>query len=466
MATAISRRSSVWVWLIGIAIAIASGLLLLPASPWSILKATSSTSDSEEGHDHDHEEHDHAAESSIAVSPQARGSIGLKTAEIAVREYARVISVPAIVAERPGRTHVTIAAPLTGVVTGQFIARGEAVKSGRLMFRLRLTHEDLVQAQSEFLQTLVDVDVEQREIERLEGAGDAIPGNRLLEKRYQKEKFLIELAAQRESLMLHGLSVDQVATIEKDRKLLRELIVEAPFVHDDASLHDNSESDHAAEGHEVPQQFVVEELAVNTGEAVQAGQMLCVLGDYSELLVEGNAFEQDASDLVRAANEGHHVSAVLEDGRSQSEMIEDLSISFVANQVDPETRALHFYASLPNTIVRDAVEGERHFLTWRFKPGQRMQVRVPVETWPNVIVLPVDAVAQDGIESVVFVENGDQFARRQVQVTYRDQVNAVIANDGALFPGESVALNGAHQLLMAIKNKAGGPVDPHAGHNH
>ena len=29
-----------------------------------------------------------------------------------------------------------------------------------------------------------------------------------------------------------------------------------------------------------------------------------------------------------------------------------------------------------------------------------------------------------------------------------------------------VAFTGAHQLQMALKNKAGGGVDPHAGHNH
>ena len=42
----------------------------------------------------------------------------------------------------------------------------------------------------------------------------------------------------------------------------------------------------------------------------------------------------------------------------------------------------------------------------------------------------------------------------------------VIENDGSLFPGDVVAKRGAHQLQMALKNKSGGGVDPHAGHNH
>jgi hypothetical protein len=42
----------------------------------------------------------------------------------------------------------------------------------------------------------------------------------------------------------------------------------------------------------------------------------------------------------------------------------------------------------------------------------------------------------------------------------------VIANDGGLFPGDRIALSAAQQLQVAIKNKAGGGIDPHAGHNH
>jgi hypothetical protein len=126
--------------------------------------------------------------------------------------------------------------------------------------------------------------------------------------------------------------------------------------------------------------------------------------------------------------------------------------------------------------------GEHEFVTWRFKPGQRVQVRVPVQVpfrasadaaadapaadLPKVIVLPIDALAQEGPEAFVFVENGDHFDRRPVHVLYRDQYDAVIANDGSLFPGETVAMSAAHQLQMALKNKAGGPVDPHAGHHH
>ncbi|MCR9116920.1 MAG: secretion protein HlyD, partial [bacterium] len=69
-------------------------------------------------------------------------------------------------------------------------------------------------------------------------------------------------------------------------------------------------------------------------------------------------------------------------------------------------------------------------------------------------------------EYYVFQQNGDHFDRTPVQVEHQDQFSVVIANDGSLFPGDMVATNGASQLQMALKNKSGGAVDPHAGHNH
>jgi hypothetical protein len=35
-----------------------------------------------------------------------------------------------------------------------------------------------------------------------------------------------------------------------------------------------------------------------------------------------------------------------------------------------------------------------------------------------------------------------------------------------LFPDDVVAGEGAYQIHLALKNKAGGGIDPHAGHQH
>ncbi len=60
----------------------------------------------------------------------------------------------------------------------------------------------------------------------------------------------------------------------------------------------------------------------------------------------------------------------------------------------------------------------------------------------------------------------ERFDRVAVHVLYRDNQNVVIAQDGAIAPGDVIARRSAHEMQMAIKNKSGGAIDPHAGHSH
>jgi multidrug efflux pump subunit AcrA (membrane-fusion protein) len=213
--------------------------------------------------------------------------------------------------------------------------------------------------------------------------------------------------------------------------------------------------------------YHVQKLSVSKGQQVSAGQVLCVLADHCELFVQGRAFEDDAKVLRDALREGWNVSAALLAGGGKKEQIEGLKLLYLADQVDPESRALHFYIRLPNEVLRDhKTSGGHRFIEWRFKPGQRMELRVPIEKWTRRIVLPVDAVVDEGAEKYVYRQNGKHFERLPVHVEYRDRNSVVVANDGALFPGDVVAGQGAYQIHLALKNKSGGGIDPHAGHQH
>ena len=139
----------------------------------------------------------------------------------------------------------------------------------------------------------------------------------------------------------------------------------------------------------------------------------------------------------------------------------------IANAVNEETRTLPFYSRLRNVLVRDEKDAEgKRFISWKYRLGQRLRVFVPVEVWEQQFVLPNEAVVREGADYFVFRENGDDFEQVPVHVKYRDSRSSVIANDGSIFPGDVIARRAAHQMQMAIKNAAGGGVDPHAGHNH
>ncbi len=171
--------------------------------------------------------------------------------------------------------------------------------------------------------------------------------------------------------------------------------------------------------------------------------------------------------LVQAARQNWKTTALLDGPDGQRETVAGLEFVQLANEIRPESRVLPFYVRLPNEVLRQTTgpHGQK-FVDWRFRLGQRLQLQVPVEEWKDRIVLPVEAVARDGAEWFVFQQNGDHFDRVPVKVDYRDSQSVVVANDGSLFPGDVIALRGAHQMLMALKNKSGGGVDPHAGHTH
>ncbi|QGJ72210.1 Secretion protein HlyD [Planctomycetales bacterium 10988] len=438
---------------------------------------------------HDHEGHDHAGHdegNSLELSQQALRNIGLSEQyiqPIVLDTYDKTITIPAVVAEKPGRSRVQVATPMTGVVTHVHAVEGEAVKPGTLLFKIRLTHEDLVQTQTDFLRTLGELDVEEREIERLQGVTNsgAVAGKVLLDRKYERDKLTAMLKAQREAMKMHGLSEEHVDKIEEDRQLLRELQVFAPSIDEHGEEEINlaqqpfttvayqdrreqvreQETERKKDG-----PLIIQDLQVHKGQSVQSGETLCILVDYQELYIEGLAFEQDISQLRMASQKGWKVEALFEEPGSRSRIVKDLEIAYLSNQVNPDTRALPFYVHLPNKITKDRRDAGDPYIEWQYLPGQRLQLRVPVEKWKEQIVLPIEAVAKEGAEYFIFQQNGDHFDRVPVHVTYRDQHTAVIANDGSLYPGDVVAMRGAHQMQMALKNKAGGAVDPHAGHNH
>ena len=443
----------------------------------------------EEGHDHtvERDGHDHAGHSentSLALTTQSLKNLGL-TAEflrpIELSNFYRTVTIPAIVVAKSGRTDIQVSSPMIGIIQHVHAVNGEAVVPGDLLFEVRLTYEDLVDTQTQLLKNLADVAVEQREVARLEEVtrSGAVASKLLLERQYALQRLQSSIAAQKAALKLHGLSDEQVETIVREQRLLRDLTIAAPEIdshsHDENNLRLSDRRFRSASFNSQPQQtevvkeptpLIVERLSAAKGQGVQAGEMLCTLSDYSTLYIEGKAFEQDAPAIAEVAAKGWPMEAIIPSVSGQ-DLVTDLKLAFVASAVDAQSRTLSFYVNLPNTKLRDekTPDGQR-FVTWKYRVGQRLEIRVPVEAWEQQIVLPVDAAVKDGADWFVFQQNGDHFDRVAVHVKHRDQRYVVIENDGAIFPGDVVALRSAHQMQMAIKNKSGAGADPHAGHNH
>lgn len=393
----------------------------------------------------------------IQLSTQARANIGVQLTRVALQPFDRSITVPGMVVERPGWSLLEVTSPMTGVVTRLDCVQGESIEPGQALFELRLTHEDLLQVQTEFLRSLEELDVTGREVARLEkvAAEGAIPGKTILERQYDQQRQEAALRTLRQSLLLHGLNEEQVNAIVKTRTLIQSLTVFAP----------GKKGDPPRAGS--PGTLQIRELKAAQGKFVNAGDVLCMLANHEELYIEGQAFERDVPAVNRVAGEGRGVTVTVEARATDAVKLTGLKILYMDDIIDPQSRTFRFYVTLPNHVLREDKSPQgRRFVYWQFRPGQRIQINLPVERWDNRIVLPVEAVANEGANSYVFEANGDHFDRRPVTVEYNDQTSAVIANDGTLRVGSQVATSAAHQMQLAMKNKAGGGVDPHAGHNH
>ncbi len=415
--------------------------------------------DDHKGHDHEddpHAGHDHSAGEILHLSDAALQNVGYTPHTVALTDFVKTLTLPAVVVERPGQTQIHLAAPFTGIVTEVHAAQGEAVAPGTVMFRLRLTHEDLVATQRDFLQTTEQLEIARREIKRLQSLGEGVVAEkRILEQQYEVQKLEASLLSTEQAMLLHGLTEEQVKQVSSDRKLLRSVDVKAP---------DHFHDDHACEGEHL---LHVQQLEVTTGQQVESGAELCLLADHCELFVEGQAFEDDTRRLREVVRSGASIKARLLVAEGEVGEVDGLKLLYLADRVDPQTRALRFYLRLPNSIELDqSPTAHRRFIEWRFKPGQRMELSIPVEVMPQQIALPATAVVQEGPENYVFRRDGDHFDRVPVHVKHRDTRSVVVSPLGTLKPGDVVAAKGAYQMHLALKNMAGGAVDPHAGHNH
>jgi hypothetical protein len=288
----------------------------------------------------------------------------------------------------------------------------------------------------------------------------AIPEKRLIELDQDISRQTVLVQAYRQELVTRGLLPSQIRQIESG-EFLKTVDVFAPEI----SLAESETSLTTQVGFEDPvvpaeaRFFEVQNLEIELGQQVATGKLLAVLANHNSLYAKGNAFKKEASNLARAAENGWLVEIEFTEDTAKNwpALEQDFRIRNLANTTDPESRTFDFYVPISNQSRVYENDGRR-FISWRFRPGQRVRIQVPVEELTNVIVLPSAAIAHEGPEAYVFQQNGDLFNRIPVRVVHEDRTSVVIANDGSVSPGFYIAQGSAASLNRVLKSQAAGGI--------
>ena len=113
-----------------------------------------------------HQDH-HDEENHVALTKQAFENLQLQLGTVTRDEYWKSHLVPGDVIGIPGKSAVSVSAPVTGVVEQVFARAGQAVGPSDHLFTIRITDDNLTDVQSKLLATLSRRDILRNEIARL-----------------------------------------------------------------------------------------------------------------------------------------------------------------------------------------------------------------------------------------------------------------------------------------------------------
>ncbi|HMP04285.1 MAG TPA: efflux RND transporter periplasmic adaptor subunit [Gemmatales bacterium] len=386
----------------------------------------------------------------VLLSDQAIANLGLKALPIQPGTYWKTIQVPGMIVDRPGQSDRGVVAPVAGVVSQINFVPGDTVKPGEVLFTIRILSETLHAAQADLFKATQDIKLAQAQRQRLGTAGGALPEARLIEVDNQITRLEVAVKAYRRELLNRGLTLAQIDEVAQGH-FVGEITIAAPT--------------RAPIRPSAPPLMELQDLNVELGQQVQAGQTLCLLANHQLLAIEGRAFPDETPLLERSVQQRWPVEVDFQEHADAGwkPLEQTLRIRYLANTIDPVSRTFAFQIPLDNE-ARVVSEAGRTQLLWRFRPGQRVRVRVRVEAWEGVFVLPAQAVVRDGADAYVFIQNENTFERRAVRMLALDRWHAVLAHDGTLLPGMFVVQNGGAQLQRIAS--AGATGVPKGYHMH
>lgn len=394
----------------------------------------------------------------LKLSDQGRKNLGLVSKPAKPQVYWRTIEVPGTIIDRPGWSDRGVTSPAVGVVTEVHAFPGDTVEPGDRLFTLRLFSEYLQNTQSELFKATREIQLITEQHARLEGfvKSGSIPESKLIELDSQLRRQATLIQSYRQDLLTRGLNTEQIERVAEGTFVSTIDVVAPPAIAPASQSGDIERVAFQVTGTDSERlAYEIQELNVDLGQQVQAGQLLSTLANHQALFLEGHAFKREASFLAKAAENKWPVRCTFaeDDDVDWPAFDQTLEIRHLGNSIDPASRTFKFFIPLNNQSRSYEKDGHT-FIVWRFRPGQRIRLQVPVEELSNVLVVPSEAIVREGPEAYVFQQNGDLFNRLPVHVLHEDRLQIVLANDGSVKPGLYLAQSAGASLNRVLKAQA------------
>jgi membrane fusion protein, heavy metal efflux system len=389
------------------------------------------------------------------LTPQARQNLALATKPAQLTTYWRKLDLPGVITDRLGISDRGVVAPVSGIVTQIHAHPGDAVPIDSPLFSIRLVSESIQAAQLELFKATKEIEIAEKQKNRLSAAAKSgsIPESRIIEIDNQIERMNVTVVAYRQDLKTRGFPADRIDAAAQG-EFLTEITIKAPGERPALAAEVAVTASESETPPPLPFHFEMQELKVQLGQQVDAGAVLCFLADHRSLMIEGRGFKEDMPLIQEAARQKLPIEVEFETpGAEWPPLPQEFFIHHVANTIDLQTRTFAFYLVLENQGRAYENNGVTRLL-WRFRPGDRVRLRLAVEKFENVFAVPQAAIVREGPEAYVFRQNGDLFDRKPVHILFEDRTNVVIANDGSVRPGFAIAQNGAASINRVLKAQA------------
>ena len=176
----------------------------------------------------------------------------------------------------------------------------------------------------------------------------------------------------------------------------------------------------------------------------------------------GTHLKREAEFLESAAKEARDVEIEFADDNAESwsESAQSFQIRHLSNSIDEASRTFDFFVPLENQSHSYQKDGET-FLVWRFRPGQRARIHVPVdkirERFPCCLLNLLRGRDRRHSSTVRTVTS---LIRSPSIFSYEDRRDVVIANDGNITPGTYIAQSAGASLRRVLKSQSASGLQP------